>query len=79
MTLALLTGRPEQEKEKCLLTRGAPGPFLKFQAPLGPSTFSFRKGPEWGGRGTEGGREVPGERGEGTRVAGAPGSAGAPV
>lgn len=45
VTLLLLTGRPEPEKEKCLPTRGPPGPFTLFQAPLGPSTFLFLQGP----------------------------------
>lgn len=45
VTLLLLTGRPEPEKEKCLPTRGTPGPFTLFQAPLGPSTFLFLQGP----------------------------------
>lgn len=53
VTLLLLTGRPEPEKEKCLPTRGTPGPFTLFQAPLGPPpSYSSRA---LGGRGSGGG------------------------
>lgn len=49
MTLLLLMGRPELEKEKCFLTLGTPGPSARFQVSLGP--FRFLTGPGLAGAG----------------------------
>ena len=72
MTLVLLMGRPELEKEKCLLSWGTPWPFTKFQAPLHPSTFLISQGPCPGE-----GEVHEGARGDEVKANENPGSSGA--